>query len=115
MKVHLHNFSNIKSHKEVTKQRESMFFFAFLLDDDDGYGAGSVPKPDAQRPNNIRIRIRVCNTGRDLFYNIAGIILFLSRYSSMFSTIYTQKADDETNMLKVRNKNNKNNSQCVGR
>ncbi len=33
MKVHLHHFSKIKSHKEVTKQEESMFFLLFLLDD----------------------------------------------------------------------------------
>jgi hypothetical protein len=33
LKVHLHHFSNIKSHKEVTKQQESRFFLLFLLDD----------------------------------------------------------------------------------
>jgi hypothetical protein len=33
LKVHLHNFSKIKSHKEFTKQWESMFFLLFLLDD----------------------------------------------------------------------------------
>jgi hypothetical protein len=33
LKVHLHNFSEIKSHKEVTKQKESRFFLLFLLDD----------------------------------------------------------------------------------
>ncbi len=33
LKVHLHNFSKIKSNKEVTKQQESMFFLLFLLDD----------------------------------------------------------------------------------
>ncbi len=32
LKIHLHNFSNIKSHK-VTKQQVSMFFLLFLLDD----------------------------------------------------------------------------------
>jgi hypothetical protein len=90
-----------------------MFFFAFwLMIEGSGYGAGFVPLADAPRPKNIRIRFRVCNTGRDLFQIIAGIILVLSRYSFMFSTIYTHKTDDERNMLKVRNKNN---SQCVGR
>jgi hypothetical protein len=33
LKVHLHHFSQIKSHKEVKKQLESMFFLLFLLDD----------------------------------------------------------------------------------
>ncbi len=33
LKVHLHYFSKIKCHKEVTKQQESMFFLLFLLDD----------------------------------------------------------------------------------
>jgi hypothetical protein len=33
LKVHLHHFSKIKSHKEVTQQQELMFFLHFLLDD----------------------------------------------------------------------------------
>jgi hypothetical protein len=33
LKVHLHHFSKIKSHEEVTKQKESTFFLLFLLDD----------------------------------------------------------------------------------
>ncbi len=33
LKLHLHHFSKIKSHKEVTKQKESRFFLLFLLDD----------------------------------------------------------------------------------
>jgi hypothetical protein len=33
LKVHLHHFLNIKSHKEVAKQQESRFFLIFLLDD----------------------------------------------------------------------------------
>ena len=33
LKLHLHNFLKIKSHKEVTKQQESRFFVLFLLDD----------------------------------------------------------------------------------
>ncbi len=41
--IHLHNFSKIKSHKEVTKQLKSRFFLLFLLDD-----------------RRIRIRIRIC-------------------------------------------------------
>ncbi len=31
--LHFHHFSRIKSHKEVTKQQESMFFLLFLLHD----------------------------------------------------------------------------------
>ncbi len=33
LKVHLHYFSKIKSHKEVTKHKVSRFFLLFLLDD----------------------------------------------------------------------------------
>jgi hypothetical protein len=39
MKVHLHHFSNIKSHTEVTEQWESMFFYYFCLMIE---GSGSV-------------------------------------------------------------------------
>jgi hypothetical protein len=44
LKVHLHHFSKIKRHKEVTKQQESRFFLLFLLDD---------------RRIRIRFRIRI--------------------------------------------------------
>ncbi len=53
LKVHLHHFSKIKSHEEVTKQLESMLFLLFLLDnrririhisDYDGSGSGNPPK-----------------------------------------------------------------------
>ncbi len=33
LKVHLHHFSKIKSHKEVTKPTDSRFFLQFLLED----------------------------------------------------------------------------------
>ncbi len=33
LKLHLNHFSKIKSHNEVTKQKESRFFLIFLLDD----------------------------------------------------------------------------------
>jgi hypothetical protein len=33
LKLHLHHFSKIKSHKEVTKQWESRFFLLFSVDD----------------------------------------------------------------------------------
>ncbi len=46
MKVHLHNFSKIKSWKEVTKQLESKFFLLFLFN-------------DRRIRNQIRIRIRI--------------------------------------------------------
>jgi hypothetical protein len=36
--VHLHNFSKIKSHQEVTKQLESRFFLPLMIE-----GSGSVP------------------------------------------------------------------------
>ncbi len=33
LNAYLHHFSTKKSHKEVTKQQETMFFSLFLLDD----------------------------------------------------------------------------------
>ncbi len=33
LKVKLHRFSKVKSHKDVTKQLKSMLFLLFLLDD----------------------------------------------------------------------------------
>ncbi len=41
LKEHLHHFSKIKSHKEITKKKKSMFFLLFLLDDP-GFGAASI-------------------------------------------------------------------------
>jgi hypothetical protein len=60
LKVNLHNFSEIKSPKEVTKQQDSKFFLLFLLDDrririhtlTRGSGSGS------RRPKNILVWIR---------------------------------------------------------
>jgi hypothetical protein len=43
LKVHLHNSSKIKSHKEVIKQKKSRFFFIFyLLMEGSRSGAGSI-------------------------------------------------------------------------
>ncbi len=40
--THLHHSSEIKSHKEVTKQYKSRFFLLFLLDDRRS-GSGTFP------------------------------------------------------------------------
>ncbi len=56
-KLHLLDFSKIKSHKEVTKQYESRFF------------SGSVPR--SERPKNIRIlriRLWIRNTGTYIYF-----------------------------------------------
>ncbi len=77
LRVHLHHFSKIKSHKEVTKQQESMFFLLFLLDDRRiGYGPLSLTNGSgfgSGRPKNIwilrirtRIRIQIRNTGYEI-------------------------------------------------
>jgi hypothetical protein len=60
--VHLHHFSKI-SHKQVTKQLESMFLLLFLLDDrrmieGSESGAGSIPMTNGSRsgrPKNMWI------------------------------------------------------------
>ncbi len=44
LKVHLHNFSKIKSPKEVTKQLESRFFLLFSLIIEES-GSGAIPDP----------------------------------------------------------------------
>jgi hypothetical protein len=56
LKLQLHHFSKIKSHKEVTKQYESKFFLLFCLKKE-GSGAGAVPLTNGSgsgRPKNIR-------------------------------------------------------------
>ncbi len=61
LKLHLHHFSMIKSHKDVTKQYKSRLFFIFCLSmEGSGCGAGS----GSRRPENIRI-IWIRNTGFD--------------------------------------------------
>ncbi len=72
LKVHLHHFSMIKSHKNVTKQYKSRLFFILLLvggrvwirsrirSRTNNYGSGSR----SRKPKNIRIpqiRIRILN------------------------------------------------------
>jgi hypothetical protein len=69
LKVHLHNFSEIKSQKEVTKQQESRFFFLLLLDDTIREGSGS----GSRRPKNIWIRNTALDPARsDRCVSIAG-------------------------------------------
>jgi hypothetical protein len=51
----------MKSHKEVTKQKESRFFLLFLLDDGRSRSVLLTNGSGSGRPKNIRIRIR--NTG----------------------------------------------------
>jgi hypothetical protein len=52
LKVHLHHFSKIKSHKEVTKHLESRLFLLCFLKKE-GSGAGSVPLANRSgRPKN---------------------------------------------------------------
>jgi len=66
LKVHLHHFSKIKSHKEVTKQYRNKgfsYYFCLILE-----GSGSGPltnRSGSGRPKNIRIlwiRIPTPNT-----------------------------------------------------
>jgi hypothetical protein len=54
LKVHLHHFSRIKSNKEITKQKKSMFFLIFFLMME-GSGSGSSK-------NILILRIRIRNT-----------------------------------------------------
>ncbi len=61
LKVHLHQSSQLKSQKEVTKRINQSFsnFFCLLMD-----GSGSVQNNDgsgSERPNYIRIRIHYTN------------------------------------------------------
>ncbi len=97
LKLQLHNFSKIKDHKEVTKQQESRFFLSFLLDDRRIWIRSLILTSDRRAEAQ---KYTDPNPGlqhwQELFQSIAGIILVLSRYSSMFSTIYTQKTNQMT-------------------
>jgi hypothetical protein len=53
----MHNFSKIKSSKEVRKQQESYYFCLMI----EGSWSGSIPRTTgsgSRRPKNIQIRIR---------------------------------------------------------
>jgi hypothetical protein len=68
--VHLHNFSNIESPKEVKNSRNQGFSYYFcLMIEGSGAGSGSIPLTNgsgSRRPKNmwtrIRIRIRIRET-----------------------------------------------------
>jgi hypothetical protein len=67
LKVHLHYFSKIKSHKEVTKSRKQCYSYYFCLMTE-GSGSGSISLTNdgsgcgSGRPKNIWIlRIRMRN------------------------------------------------------
>ncbi len=62
LKLHLHHFSRIKSHKDVQNSRSPVFLTIFFLMIE-GSGSGSVPYTNgagsgSSRTKNIRIRIR---------------------------------------------------------
>ncbi len=83
LKVHLHHFSMIKSHKEVTKQygRNQRFSYYFCLMIEGGSGYGSVSLTNGSgcgsgRPKNIWIlRIRIRNT--DCIVVIHGALSYI--------------------------------------
>jgi hypothetical protein len=60
LEVLLHNFSKIKSKKEVTKQYKSRFSFYFcLMREGSGSGSGSIPLTNgsgSRTPKNMWIR-----------------------------------------------------------
>jgi hypothetical protein len=76
LKVFLHNFSKVKSQKEVKNSRNQGFSYYFCLmiegsRSESGAGSGSISLTNgsgSKRPKNtwirwIRIRIRIRNTG----------------------------------------------------
>ncbi len=79
----VHNFSKIKLHQEVTKQKESMFFLLFLMVVE---GPGSVPKTNgsgsgSRRPNYIWIWIQI------RIHNTAGVLLIQGKSNTYFFKI----------------------------
>ncbi len=81
LKLHLHHFSKIKCHKEVTTQQELRFFLLYFCLIIEGSGAGSVPLTNGSgsgRLKNMRIWIR--NT--DYFYLSMYVLTSSSSSSS---------------------------------
>jgi hypothetical protein len=78
LKLHLHNFSNIKSQKEYKNIRNQGFsyYFCMMIEGSGsgfraGSGSGSIPltsgsRSGSGRPENMWIRIRIRNAGRGL-------------------------------------------------
>jgi hypothetical protein len=74
----LHHFSKIKTQKEVTKPWNQGFSYYFCLMID---GSGSAPltngyESGSRRPKNIRIRIRISNTGKSKGKNFTNDDIF---------------------------------------
>ncbi len=77
-KVHLHHFSKIKSHKEVTKQLEKnqgfSYNFCLMIE---GSGSGSVPLTNEYGSRSLKnMRIRIRNTA-SLLYLYLSLLTFL--------------------------------------
>jgi hypothetical protein len=68
LKVHLHQFSKIKSHKEVTKSKNRGFsyYFCFMVE-----GSGFVPQTNGSGSRSLK------NTGPDpqLWYTVALVLI----------------------------------------
>jgi hypothetical protein len=67
LKQYLHNFSKIKGHKEVIKQRDLKVLLLFLIFiEGSGAGSESIPRTTgsgSRRPKKkVPIRLRICNT-----------------------------------------------------
>ena len=62
LKVHLHNFSKIKSQKESQNSKNQGFsYYFFMIIEGSGSGTGSIPLTSGSgsgRPKNMWIRIR---------------------------------------------------------
>ncbi len=102
MKVHLHHFSKLKSHKKSQNSRSQGFSFYFRLMIE---GSGSVPRTNESKsgkPKNIRnLRIRIHNTGRNRVRNFSNLqvpicIKFLKTDLHTDFTIRSQLTDPES-------------------
>jgi hypothetical protein len=101
MKVHLHNFSKIKSHKEVKNSRNQGFssYFCLMIE---GSGSGSVPLINgsgSRRLKNIRIRIRIHNTAWNPFLFFLNADILWADYLQTETVADTNKYTNKVRIL----------------
>ncbi len=105
LKVHLHNFSKIKSQKESQNSRNQCYSYYFCMMIE-GSGSGSIPltsRSGSGRPKNMWIRwirIRIRNTVNNINFKHTSWWIYFPPYStinyyygSRDSTVHTKRSN----------------------